>query len=303
MDEEFAGRLGYIEVVLKESADCGRYFRIKGCGFILSKDLTDEDPAEVPGQLIDQSADAKAVIGNDGFIRIEDPADVHGHLGFLKGFGQVLQLMDHCAVGGYGFDHSLHIEHIYRGFRHLIQSGVIIAFCFHLFDQDQAALLDFRQIVTVLGCKKTGQGLSGNFVVGGADLKEDDGPVDLVGYMQLPGPGSHIYQQQVVQEQILEEIMPVITFFVSCRHMLQLTDCHPGYHKGIVSAAGRGQYKGDSLIIHDLEQEAGPYDLAVYRGFSKCADNRFRLRLPELGTDNDFTGCVLQAEFCSCYFP
>ena len=303
MDEEFAGRLGYIEVILKESADCSRYFRIKGRGFILSEDLTDEDPAEVPGQLVDQSADAQAVIGNDGSVRIEDPADVHGHLGFLKGFGQVLQLMDHCAVGGYGFDHSLHIEHIYRGLRHLIQCGVIIAFCFHLFDQDQAALLNFCQIVSVLGGKKPGQGLSGNFMIGRADLKKDNSPADLVGYMQLSGSGSHIHQQQVIQEQILEEIVPVITFLVSCRDMLQLTDCHPGYHKGIVSAAGRSQYKGDGLIIHDLEQEAGPYDLAVYRGFSESADNRFRLGLPELGTDNDFTGCVLQAEFCSCYFP
>ena len=73
VDEEFAGCLGYIEVILKESADGGRYFRIKGRGFILSEDLPDEDPAEVPGQLIDQSADAQAVVGNDGFIRIEDP--------------------------------------------------------------------------------------------------------------------------------------------------------------------------------------------------------------------------------------
>ena len=92
VDEQLAGGLGDVQVVLKELVDGEQRLLIERVDGVLLEHLGQEDLAECRRQLIDQAADAKVFIVDDGLFGVEDLADLNGDLRLLVGVGQLAQM-------------------------------------------------------------------------------------------------------------------------------------------------------------------------------------------------------------------
>ena len=80
MDEQLSGRLGDVEVILEELVDREQRLLIERVDGVLLEDLGQENFTQGRRQLVDQSADAKVFIVDDGFFGVEDLADLDGNL-------------------------------------------------------------------------------------------------------------------------------------------------------------------------------------------------------------------------------
>ena len=70
-------------------------------------------------KLIDQTADAQVFIADDRLFVVEYAADFDGHLRFLKGLGNVLELGRNRADTDDALDEQFGIERVFDGFRTL----------------------------------------------------------------------------------------------------------------------------------------------------------------------------------------
>ena len=80
VDEQLSGRLGDVEVILEELVDREQRLLIERVDGVLLEDLGQENFTQGRRQLVDQSADAKVFIVDDGFLGVEDLADLDGNL-------------------------------------------------------------------------------------------------------------------------------------------------------------------------------------------------------------------------------
>ena len=84
MNEELAGRLGDIQIVLKELLDSKESFLIKGFDGALLEYLFEEHLAQRIRQLINKSGNAQILIRNNCLFGIEYLADFESHLRLLE---------------------------------------------------------------------------------------------------------------------------------------------------------------------------------------------------------------------------
>ena len=96
MDKQLSGRLGDVQIVLKELVDREQRLLIERVDGVLLEHLGQEDLAERRRKLIDQAADAEIFIGDDRFFGVEDLADLNGDLCLLIGVGQLAQVACRC---------------------------------------------------------------------------------------------------------------------------------------------------------------------------------------------------------------
>ena len=229
---------------------------------IASEDLPDEHSAKARRELIDQSSDPQLVIRDHSLARVEDPANVHSHLGFLIGAGKILELADDRSVGAAYFDHSFHVQHINSRLGDLFQR-IVALLLFQRLDQDHTVLIHFRQIIPVLDCKEARQHFRRNGLRLRFDLKDHDRPANAVRDVKLLGAVMDIHKEKVVEKKVLEEIIAVKFLLISDNEVLQLTDRDFGDHKSILIVALRDEDESKFFIVHHLEIIAAADDLAV----------------------------------------
>ena len=91
--------------------------------------------------------------------------------------------------------------------------------------------------------------------------------------MKLLCPVIDIYQKQVVQNQILEEIVPVKPFLISNDQILNLADCNLADHICIIIVAARRQDICHLAIVQHLQKVISADHLAICRRCGKARNN------------------------------
>ncbi len=118
--------------------------------------------------------------------------------------------------------------------------------------------------------------------------------------MKLFRPVVYVHLQQIVQQQVLEEVVPVILLFVGNHQILNFADRDFGNHQRMLAAADRRQNVGDFIVLEYLHQIMIPDDLRVHRRARK-ARNRLRGRNHSAGCHcEQLTVQILHAEFHFC---
>ena len=234
MDEQLPGGLGHVQVVLEELVDRGQGLIVQVVGYIVAENLIDEDPAQVHRQLIDQTADSQRAVRHHIPLRIEYLSHVQRHLGFLVGLRHVLQLLHHRSDGHLHVQHGLRVHHAHDDVRDLQKRFICIVRLQRL-DQDDAALVHGRDIVPGMAGEHALQELHHHAVLLQLRLHQEDHPGHCHLYVELLGPVVDIHQKQVVQQEVLEEVVPVEPFLVGDDKVLQLAHRNLPHHVHVLA--------------------------------------------------------------------
>ena len=103
-------------------------------------------------------------------------------------------------------------------------------------------------------------------------LHQEDRPGHSYLHMELLGPVVDIHQEQIVQQKVLEEIVPVKPLLVCDDQVLQLAHRNLPHHVYILARPLRNQNIQQLALVHNLQQMMDPYHLAVRRRIREAAD-------------------------------
>ena len=104
--EQLTGRLGDVEIVLKETLDREQSLLIQALDGAALEHFLEEHLAERGRQLIDQTGDAEIIIADDRALSVEYLRNLKSGLGFLEGARQILDAGD----GGTDTDNAMGVE-------------------------------------------------------------------------------------------------------------------------------------------------------------------------------------------------
>ena len=106
----------------------------------------------------------------------------------------------------------------------------------------------------------------------------------------------NVHKKKVVQEKILEEIVPVILLTVSDHQILYLADSNSCNHQCVISIPDGGQNICRVFFVTDFQQIMIADNLTVYGGFRKSGNDICSRNLCSLRHSKQAAVHVLHAE-------
>ena len=97
MDEQFPGRLGHVQVVLKEPLDGEQRLLVQAVNGTALEHFLQEHVTERGRQLVNEAGTAEVVVADNVLFGVKHLADFQRHLGLFEGPGQGEVLMHHDA--------------------------------------------------------------------------------------------------------------------------------------------------------------------------------------------------------------
>ena len=214
MDKQLPGRLGHVQIVLKELIDGEQRLLIQGVDGILLENLLQEHLAQGGGQLIDQPADAQILIVDDIALGVKDLAHLDGDLGLLIGLGQIPQVQGQGADAHEHGALAVHPQGLLDGGGHLFQ--VLAAGALgHLVDQGHVVVAHAQHEIILPVREHILHHVHGNGlgpVVHRADDKH--APGHLRRHMQLLGPHVDIADQDIIRDDVLNKGALIVLFLI-----------------------------------------------------------------------------------------
>ncbi len=240
--EQLPGGFGHVQVVLEEALNGHEGFSVQRVQAAILEDLLQEHFAQGGRQLINQTADAQVFVADDILFRIEYLADLQGHLCFLIGAGQVLDVVhDGTDTDGY-LGVELGVQGIGDTFRYLfdfLDVGAGLDFL-HQYD---ILLPGGDDVVLVLVREDILDHVKGQHVGLGVELDQEYHPGLLGVEAQLLGLDVDVAGENVVQDDVFDEGALVVLFIV------QILDVGKGY----------GQHRRD--LFRELVLPFDEYDI------------------------------------------
>ena len=295
MNIELPGGFRHVQAVLKELVDGRQGLFIELIRRLAVENLPDEHPAQRHGQLIDQAADTEAAVGHHVLFAVEDLSHVQGHLGFLVGTGDILDFAHHGAEGHICLCSGLRAQHIHDGLRHALQ--VVAVFLRpHFPHQNDILLIHCRDEILGLCGEKAPDRLQCVHVPLLVRFNDKYNPAHVGLDMELLRPVVNVHQKEVVQQEILDEIIPVEPLLVGDQEVLELEHRHLADHVDIVPLALYEEDVFQLLLVKNLEKLISLYDLAVRLRIHKRQDGLLILLRPGKGGRQGFSLRIADAE-------
>ena len=255
MHEQLARRFREDKVVLEELVDRKERLLVERVDGVLLEDLLQEHLAQRRRQLVDEAADAEILVADDVLLRVEDLADLDGHLRFLVGLGKVAQMRRHRADA---HDHGALAVHAQR----LLDKRGGLFKVAHL--NIVAKLLHEHHIVLAHGEDKAGLAVGEN-VLDGLDRNglalfiraadNEHAAVELGLHVQLLGAHIDIAQQDIVGEDALDKRGLVVLFLVIALGGVERDGRHAadGGAERVLAAGEGGKVKLSAPALERLE--------------------------------------------------
>ena len=270
VDEELAGGLGDVQVVLKELVDGEQRLLIERIDGILLEHLGQEDLTERRRQLVDEAADAEVFIVDDRLFRLEDLADLDGDLRLFVCVSQLAQVTGDGGDADHGLDEQLGPERLLDGLGRL-QKLCLLRAGGELLDDGDVRLVDGEDKVLLLVGEHAGQHVDGGHV-GPADLPDEkDGARRVGDEMQLLGADIDVAGEDIVGDDVLDESALVVLFLVVGLRTVERDVGHDaeasgslivalGEH-GIVKVGAPGNERLEGLFVDDNDGVRGAVEL------------------------------------------
>ena len=266
MDVQLTRSLRDIQAVLEKFIDGLQRFFVEIVGVLALKDLPDEHPAERDRQLVDQAADSQTVVGDHILSAVEDFSHIQSHLGFFVGAGDFLDLVYDGSVGDADVCHVRAAEARKDLIRDLVQ--VFIALVFQKFlDEDDVPAVHCGDEITDSAVEDSADRLQDIDIPVIFCLNDIDHAAHVRIDVQLLRAVVDIHQQQVVQQEILDEIIPVEPLLVGGKQILHLERRKLSDHIDIVTGAFRKKHIFQLGFIEHLKELASVHQLRFRRRF------------------------------------
>ena len=127
-------------------------------------------------------------------------------------------------------------------------------------------------------------------------LHQNDGAGNLIIDVQLSCAVVNVHKKEVVQEKILEEIIPVILLTVSDHQILYLADSNSCDHQRVISISDGSQDICSVFFVADFQQIMIADNLTVHGGFRKSGNDIRSRNLRSLRHGKQTAVHVLHAE-------
>ena len=185
------------------------------------QNLLDEHPAQRQRQLINQAADAQLFIVHDIFIRLEDFANLQRHLRFLIGTGNILQIAYNRTAGNINTAVCFRIQCFLDGLCNAVDfvRGFLLAQLLH---QNNAVLIHRRYKILCFCRENAPYNFHHIHFLINIRFNQIHDTMYVIFNMQLLRAAVNIHQQQVIQQQILDKVVLIISFFIRNQKALNL---------------------------------------------------------------------------------
>ena len=265
MNIQLSGGLGDVQAVLKELVDGLQGLLVELVGVLALEDFADEHSAERNRQLINQAADAQAVVRHDFLAAVEDFPDVQGHFRFFVGARNFLDLVDDGAVGDadvLDFRRVQAVQELLRGAVQVLVAFFVLQFA----DKDDVAAIDRGHKIAVFAGEEAAHGLEDVDVAVVPGLDEEHGAAHVGLDVQLLRAVVDIHQEEVVQQEVLHEVVLVEALLVGGQQVLHLEGRELPDHVDVLAGALGEQHILQLTFVKDLEKLTSVDHLGVRRG-------------------------------------
>ena len=223
MHIKLSGCLGKIQVVFKESADDIQRFIINRIQRFLSENFTYEHVTYLSRKLIDQTANTKAVVTEDIFVRVKDFSDFQGSTCFFIGIRKLHDIVSNIAVGNPGRSHSLRIQHIHKHAGNTVK--FLVALCTLKFtDNNNAGIIQGSDKVTCPGRKDIPDGCQSVFVFMLLGFHKKDCTADRRCNVEAGSFVESFHLRIAVQKKVLHKGVFVRFFRIGSKKTFDLAD-------------------------------------------------------------------------------
>ena len=213
VDKQLPGSLGNVQVILKEPLDGEQGFLVQGLDGTALKDFLQEHIAQGGGQLINQTGNSQVVIADDGTLGVKYLTHFQGHLGLLKGTGQILNARHHGADTHHAVGVELAGKGVHNGAGQLVQVLGLNAGTDFLHQGDVRLVDVDDEILALIGEQVLHHIIGGNVrFVGNLNQHAHAAHVGIE--TELPGLEIDIAGQDVIQNHVLDKVAAVVLFIV-----------------------------------------------------------------------------------------
>ena len=209
VNEELAGSLGHVKIVLEESLDREQRLVVEGLDRTLLEYFLQECLAESGGEMIDKSRDTEVVVAYYVLFGVEYLADLDSYLRLLERARQILHADNGSADTDIHAGEELGLERVRDGAGKLLEILDVDPALYFLY-KNYLALGDVEYEVLVLVREEVLYNVIRRYVVGRDDADKEYYAVDVGIEMQLAGLDRDIAREDVVEDDVLYEVVAVV---------------------------------------------------------------------------------------------
>ena len=221
MDIQLTAGFGNVQIVFEEFIYCCQCFIIEIIHSQAVQHFFDEHTAQRQRQLIDQTTDTQFFVVHDKFVCFEDLANFQSHFRFLIGTGNVLQIAYDGAAGNINMAVCFRIQCFFDG----SCNAVDLFRCFlvtQFFYQNDAVFIHCSYEILCFCRENAAHDLYHVHFLIDICFDQVNDAVYVIFDVQFFRTAIDIHQQQVIQQQIFDEIVFIVSFLICNQQALDL---------------------------------------------------------------------------------